>query len=47
VEGFDACDCSGGVLSLDTNHVNIIIDLAATLFDGSGNDASSAGDVQT
>jgi len=46
VECLDTRDGGRGVLSLDSNHMNIIIDFAATLLNSSCNDASTTWNVK-
>lgn len=46
VERFNTSDGGVGVLSLDANHVDVLVDLDSALLDGASNDTTTAGDVQ-
>jgi len=45
VEGLNTGNCSRCVLSFDSNHVHILVDLQLTLFDGASDDTSSSSDT--
>ena len=45
VEGLDTSDSGGGVLSINSDQVDVLVHLEDTLLDGSSTDGSSSGDI--